>query len=48
MKADHLHHYQGALEDYNKALEINPTYTEALNNRGVNKRNSIYEKKRKY
>ena len=28
---------QGAIEDYNKAIEINPQYAEAFNNRGIAK-----------
>ena len=28
---------QGALDDYNKAIEINPQYAKAFNNRGIAK-----------
>jgi tetratricopeptide (TPR) repeat protein len=31
--------YQGAIEDYTKAIEINPNYSEAYNNRGTVKTN---------
>jgi len=29
--------YEGAIEDYNKAIEINPSYAKAYYNRGVAK-----------
>ena len=29
--------YYGAIADYTKAIELNPKYTEAYNNRGITK-----------
>ena len=34
---DKLGDIQGAIEDYNKAIEINPKYAEAFYNRGIAK-----------
>ena len=34
---------QGAIEDYNKAIEINPQYADAFNNRG-NVKNDLGDK----
>ncbi len=44
--------YQGAIEDYNKAIELNPKYAEAFYNRGFAKGelgySKAYEAIRKY
>ena len=32
-----LQDYQGAIEDYTKAIELNPNYSKAYNNRGNSK-----------
>ena len=36
LKATHSD-YRGAIEDYNKAIELKPDYAEAYNNRGLAK-----------
>jgi len=33
-----IQNYQGAIEDFSKAIEIDPEYSEAYNNRGIAKR----------
>ena len=34
-----LEDYKGAIEDYTKAIEINPNYSNAYKNRGASKEN---------
>ena len=44
MSKDDLKDYKGAIEDYTKAIEINPNNADAYFNRGVSKSNSEDDK----